>query len=182
MAFHVRFIRLSFANCIRSKGMRRLGAILMWRDLKFALRMMRRAPGFSLIIVVCLTLGIGANTAVFSWIEGILLRPFPKVAAQDRLVVLGGTSLGVSRATAVSWPDFVDYRDHSRLFDSFIADRLVATTLSIGDRAERAPGSVVSANYFDALGVRPILGRGFLPEEDTGRNAHPVTVISYRLW
>jgi len=154
----------------------------MIQDLRFALRMIRRAPGFTAITVLCLTLGIGANTAAFSWIEGILLRPFPAVKNQDRLVVLGGTAPGASRATAISWPDFLDYQRNSTLFDSFIADRLVSTTLSIGNRAERAPGSVVSANYFDALAVRPILGRGFLPDEDFGRNAHPVTVISYQLW
>src|SRR5579864_384507 len=154
----------------------------MFQDLRFALRMIRRSPGFAFLAILCLTLGIGTNTAVFSWIEGILLRPFPAVADQDRLMVLGGMARGASRATAVSWPDFLDYQKSCRLFDSFIADRLVATTLSIGDRADRAPGSVVSANYFDALGVHPILGRGFLPAEDFGRNAHPVTVISHQLW
>src|SRR5580700_1965542 len=154
----------------------------MFQDLRFALRMIRRAPGFALLAILCLTLGIGANTAVFSWIEGILLRPFPAVANQDRLLVLGETARGASEASAVSWPDFLDYQKSCGLFENFIADRLVATTLSIGDRAERAPGSVVSANYFDALGVHPILGRGFLPGDDFGRNAHPETVISYQLW
>jgi len=153
----------------------------MLQDLRFGLRALRRSPGFSILAVLCLTLGIGANTAVFSWIEGILLRPFPAVPDQKRLLVLGGTSRGTSRVNAVSWPDFVDLQTSSRTA-TLIADRLVATTLSIGDRAERAPGSVVSSNYFDALGVRPILGRGFEPAEDTGRNAHPVTVISYQIW
>ncbi|HXB74772.1 MAG TPA: ABC transporter permease [Candidatus Acidoferrales bacterium] len=154
----------------------------MFQDVRFALRMIRRSPGFAFLVILCLTLGIGANTAVFSWIEGILLRPFPAIAGQDRLVVLGSTARGASRIQAVSWPDFLDFQKGCTGFESLIADRLVATTLSIGDRAERAPGSVVSANYFDALGVRPILGRGFLPEEDFGRGAHPVTVISHQLW
>ena len=74
-------------------------------------------------------------------------------------------------------------RLNCKLVDSFIVDRIMSTTLSIGDRAERATGSVVSANYFfDALGVRPILGRGFEPAEGVGRNAHPVTVIAYQAW
>jgi predicted permease len=154
----------------------------MLQDLRFGLRMLRRSPGFSLLAILCLTIGIGANTAVFSWIEGILLRPFPAVASQDRLFVLGGISRGASRVNALSWPDFLDLRRNTTLTDALIADRLVATTLSIGDRAERAPGSVVSSNYFDALGLRPVLGRGFEPSEDIGRNAHPVTVISYQIW
>jgi len=154
----------------------------MFRDLRIGLRMLRRNPGFCALAILCLMLGIGANTAVFSWIEGILLRPFPRVADQGRLLVVAGSARGAARASAVSWPDFLDLRNNCKLIDAFIADRLVATTLSIGDRAERAPGSVVSANYFQALGVRPVLGRGFEPAEDTGRNAHAVTVISYQVW
>src|SRR5580693_171217 len=154
----------------------------MLQDLLFGLRVLRRSPGVSTLAVLCLTLGIGATTAVFSWIEGILLRPFPAVAHQDRMVAMAGTARGASGYGGVSWPDFQDFRRNCKLIDSFIVDRIVGTTLSIGERAEHATGSVVSANYFDALGVRPILGRGFEPEEDLGRNAHPVTVIAYDTW
>ncbi len=152
------------------------------QDIRFGFRMLRRSPGFSLLAILCLTIAIGSNAAVFSWIEGILIRPFPAVAHQERMVALDGTMRGSSEYTDLSWPDFVDFEKNSTLFESFIADKIMGTTLSIGDRAERATGSIVSSNYFDALGVHPILGRGFLPEEDTGRNAHPVTVISYRTW
>jgi predicted permease len=152
------------------------------RDLRFGLRILRRNPGFSVLAILCLTLGIGANAAVFSWIEGILLRPYPLVANQDRLLAVGGTNRGESGSTDVSWPDFLDFRSRCTLIDAFIAEKITGTTLSIGDRAERAIGSIVSSNYFDAIGVHPILGRGFHPSEDSGRNAHPVTVISYQLW
>ena len=145
--------------------------------------MLRRSPGFSVLAILCLTLGIGASTAVFSWIEGILVRPYPLVANPDRLLVLSGTAPGASKGTDVSWPDFLDFENSCTLVDAFIAEKIVGTTLSVGgDRAERASGSVVSANYFDAMGVRPILGRGFEPAENSGRNAHPVVVISYQLW
>src|SRR5882672_5233768 len=154
----------------------------MIQDLRYGFRMLRRNPGFSSLAILCLTLGIGANAAVFSWIEGILLRPFPAVAHQDRMMAVTGTNRGVAGHTDVSWPDFVDFQKNCTLFDSFIVDRIMGTTLSIGERAERTSGSVVSANYFDTLGVHPILGRGFEPAEDFGRNVHPVTVISYRLW
>src|SRR5258706_10587335 len=117
----------------------------MLQDLRFGIRMLRRSPGFSLLAILCLTLGIGATTSVFSWIEGILLRPFPLVANQDRMVAITGTSR--SGRTAVSWPDFQDLQKNSTLVESFITDRIFGTTLSIGDRAERATGSVVSANY-----------------------------------
>jgi predicted permease len=152
------------------------------RDLYFGIRLLRRSPGFSLIVILCLTLGIGANTAVFSWIEGILLRPFPTVPHQERLLVLGGTVRGQNYFDDMSFLDFLDLQRNSKLIDSFIVNKITGTTLNIGDRAQTAAGSIVSANYFSALGVRPFLGRGFDPSEDQGRNAHPVAVISYSLW
>src|SRR5437762_6711808 len=151
-------------------------------DLRFGFRMLRRSPGFSILAILCLTLGIGTNAAVLSWIEGILIRPYPLVAHQDRMFALNATTRGVTGYTGLSFPDFLDYEKSSTLFESFIVDKITGTTLSVGDRAERASGAIVSANYFGALGVQPILGRGFRPEEGTGRNAHPVTVISYRTW
>jgi predicted permease len=155
----------------------------MIHDIRFGLRMLWRSPGFSILAILCLTLGIGANAAVFSWIEGVLVRPYPLVADLDKLLVLSGTSRAETKGTDVSWPDFQDFKRRCTLIDAFIAEKIVGTTLSItGDRAERAPGSVVSANYFDALGVHLVLGRGFEPIEETGRNAHPVVVISYQLW
>ena len=152
------------------------------QDLRFGLRMLRRSPGFSLLAILCLTLGIGANAAVFSWVEGILFRPYPLVSHQEQLLALTGTARGESRHTGISWPDLLDLQRSSTLIDSFIVNKIMGTTLSVGDRAERMTGSIVSANYFDAIGVHPILGRGFEPGEDVGRNAHPVTVISYQLW
>src|SRR5712692_4111118 len=152
------------------------------QDLRFGLRMLRRSPGFSVLAILCLTLGIGANAAVFSWIEGILFRPYPAVTHQERLLALPGTERGESGRTDISSPDLLDGQRNCTRIDSFIVNKIMGTTLSVGDRAERTIGSIVSANYFDALGVHPILGRGFEPGEDSGRNAHPVTVISYQLW
>jgi putative ABC transport system permease protein len=152
------------------------------QDLRFGLRMLRRSPAFSLLAILCLTLGIGANAAVFSWMEGLLFRPYPLVAHQERLLAITGTSRGESGHTALSWPDFLDLQKNCKLFDAFFVSKIMGTTLSIGDRAEVKTGSIVSANYFTALGVHPILGRAFEPNEDVGRSAHPVTVISYQLW
>src|SRR6266852_3258427 len=152
------------------------------QDVRFGLRMLRRSPGFSLLAILCLTLGIGANAAVFSWVEGILFRPYPLVSHQEQLLALTGTARGESGPTGISWPDLLDLERSSTLVDSFIVTKIMGTTLSIGDRAEVTTGSIVSANYFDAIGVHPILGRGFESGEDVGRNAHSVTVISYQLW
>jgi macrolide transport system ATP-binding/permease protein len=152
------------------------------QDLRFGFRMLRRSPGFSILALLCLTLGIGSNAAVFSWIEGILIRPYPLVPHQDRMFALIGTTRGMTEHTGLSYPDFLDFEKNSTLFESFIVDKITGTSLSVGDRAEIASVGIVTANYFDALGVRPILGRGFRPEEGIGRNGHPVVVLSYRTW
>jgi putative ABC transport system permease protein len=150
------------------------------QDLRFALRMLRRSPSFALLAIFCLTLAIGANAAVFSWMEGLLFRPYPMVANQERLVALSGTTQ--SDRTELSWLDFTDLQRSCKLFDTFFVSKITGTTLSIGDRAQVVTGSIVSANYFNALGIHPILGQAFEPNEDVGRSAHPVTVISYQLW
>lgn len=152
------------------------------QDLRVGFRMLRRSPGFSALAILCLTLGIGANAAVFSWIEGILFRPYPLVAHEESLVTLTGTTRADAGNTEISWPDFLDLQRNLKLADAVFGDKITGTTLSIGARAERTIGSVVSANYFDAIGVRPILGRGFEPGEDVGKDSHPVVVIGYDLW
>jgi predicted permease len=153
-----------------------------FQDFRFGFRLLRRSPGFSILAILCLTLGIGANAAVFSWIEGILFRPYPAVVHQENLLALTGTARGEPGPTSVSWPDIEDLQRNSALIDSFIVNKIMGATLNLGERAERARGSIVSANYFEAIGVHPILGRGFEPGEDTGRSAHPVVVISYQFW
>jgi len=152
------------------------------QDLRFGFRILRRSPGFSLVAIICLSLGIGANAAVFSWIEGVLFRPYPAVLHQERLVAIGGTSRGQAGGTPLSWPDFQDLERSCTLCETAFVSKITGTTLNIGNRAERTTGSIVSSNYFDAIGVHPTLGRGFLPGEDQGQSAHPVAVISYQLW
>jgi predicted permease len=152
------------------------------QDLRYGFRQLSRNPGFSLLAILCLTLGIGANAAVFSWLEGILFRPYPMVAHQERLFALAGTARGETHATEISWPDFQDLRRNCFLCEEAFVSKITGSTLSIGERAQKATGSIVSANYFDAIGVRPIMGRSFEPGEDVGSDSHPVVVISYQLW
>src|SRR6266478_3621549 len=136
-----------------------------------ALRQLCGSPGFSFLAILCLILGIGASAAVFSWIEGILFRPYPAIAHQERLLALAGTAPGESGSTGISWPDFLDLQRSCTLCEAFFVSKITGSTLSIGDRAEITTGSIVSANYFDAIGVHPILGRGFEPGEEVGSDA-----------
>src|SRR5438874_2907943 len=113
------------------------------QDVRFGLRMLRRSPGFSLLAMLCLTLGIGANAAVFSWIEGILFRPYPAVAHQERLLALAGTARGETDPTGISWPDFLDFQRSCTLCDAFFVSKITGSTLNIGDHAEITTGSIV---------------------------------------
>src|SRR6266446_10143764 len=101
----------------------------LFQDLRFGLRMLRRSPGFSILAFLCLTLGIGSNAAVFSWIEGILIRPYPLVPHQDRMFALVGTTRGAEMGNGLSYPDFLDFEKNSTLFESFIVDKITGTTL-----------------------------------------------------
>src|SRR5467141_3012436 len=131
------------------------------QDVRFGLRTLRRSPGFTLLAILCLTLGIGANAAVFSWVEGILLRPYPLVSHQERLVALAGT-MGEER-DETSWPDLLDVQRSCTLCETLFVSNITGATLSIGERAQVITGSIASANYFDAIGVHPVLGHGFEP-------------------
>jgi macrolide transport system ATP-binding/permease protein len=152
------------------------------QDLGYGFRQLRRSPGFSALAVLCLALGIGANAAVFSWLEGILFRPYPLVAKQERLFAVAATVQGESSPDLLSWPDFRDLRRNCTLCEDSFVSKITGSTLNIGDHAEVTTGSIVSANYFDAIGVHPILGRGFEAGDDIGNNSHPAVVISYQLW
>src|SRR5205823_12211519 len=123
------------------------------QDLRFGFRMLRRTPSFSVLAILCLTLGIGTNAAALSWIEGILIRPYPLVAHQDRMFALNCTTRGAQGFTGLSYPDFLDLEKSWTLFESFIIGDVGGTALSAGGGAERAVGGMVCANYFYALGV-----------------------------
>lgn len=114
------------------------------QDMRFGLRMLRRSPGFTVLVVLCLTLGVGANAAVFSWVEGILMRPYPLVSHQERLVALTGTVRDQRDQT--SWPDLLDVQRSCTLCETLFLSNITGATLSIGERAQVITGSIVSAN------------------------------------
>ena len=148
------------------------------RDLRLALRSLLKSPGFALITVVTLALGIGANTAIFSVVNAVLLRPLP-FRQPDRLIVVRETYSG-GVVGSVSGPNFVDWRDRSRSFEGMTASRGVALALVGEDEPEQLSGARVSAEFFQVLGVNLLLGRGFLAGEDQGEPS--VAVIGERIW
>ncbi len=153
----------------------------MMRDLRYAFRMMARAPGFTIVAILSLALGIGANTTIYSWVKSILLRPLPGVADVDRLVMMIENSRS-SRFTSSSYPDFDDFRKGVAAQADLVAYTMETVGLDSGDHTERMWCEAVSANYFDVLGVRPMLGRAFVQEEDLRSGGAPVAVLSHGMW
>jgi predicted permease len=152
-----------------------------WQDVRYSLRMIAKAPGFAVIAILTLALGIGANTTIFSWINSTLLNPVPGLSSPSEVVALTLSKPG-DNPFPLTYPDLEALRDGQKSFTGIAACNFAQMSLTGKGNPERVWGMVASANYFDVLGVRPILGRGFLPVEDERPGGAPVAVISYRLW
>ncbi|MBA2242490.1 MAG: ABC transporter permease, partial [Chthoniobacterales bacterium] len=153
----------------------------MITDLKYALRMLIKAPGFTLIAVLTLALGIGANSAIFSVVDTVLLRPLP-FQKPEQLVMIWGTSAKEPNLKMTdSFPDFYDYRDQSQSFTAMAAYSRAGSVLTGAGEAQELNGVAVAGDIFGVLGIKPMLGRGFVPEE-AKVGAPNVVVFSHGLW
>jgi putative ABC transport system permease protein len=150
------------------------------QDLRYALRSLLRAPAFLAVAVATLALGIGANGAIFSAVNAVLLRPLPFPDA-DRLVFVWGRTAADSQS-AVSWPEFVDWREQNRSFEAMAVWRPQSVTLTGSGEPERLIGAFVTASLFPLLGATPQLGRTFEPGETEPGAVRPVAVLSHGLW
>jgi predicted permease len=149
-------------------------------DLRLALRRLRQNPGFSIVAILTLALGIGANTAIFSVINAVLLRPLP-VERSSELVAVNETMAGNTFPT-LSVPNFRDMRDRNAVLAGLAAYRILPASLGLPGASQRLWGYLVTGNYFDMLGVKPVRGRLLLPEDDRVPGGHPVAVISFGCW
>jgi predicted permease len=151
------------------------------QDLVFALRMLRKSPGFAATAILTLALGIGANSAIFSLVNATILRPLP-FKDPDRLVMIFATDgrRGV-RFDEATYPDFIDWRNQNHTFESMAAYANRSLAVSLGDQTVLVQGKRVTSNFFDVLGVRPVLGRAFRPEEQEP-GANGVVVLSDGFW
>jgi putative ABC transport system permease protein len=156
----------------------------IWRDIRHAVRSLRKTPGFLAIVVLTLGLGIGANAAIFSLMDQILLRPLA-VHDPESLVLLDGPGAFMGRtmnAMTFSYPMYKDFRDRNEVFTGVLARFPVALTAVWRGGSERANGDLVSGNYFEVLGVQPALGRLFNASDDRTPGGHPIAVLSYGYW
>jgi predicted permease len=150
-------------------------------DLKFAFRQLLRSPGFTAVAVLTLALGIGANLAVLSLINGMFLRPLPGIQNPSGLLTIGGADRAGGFGD-VSFPNYLDLSDRNSVFSEVAAFAESPFNVSADNLTERLIGEMVSANYFRTLGVIMAAGRDFRPEEDEAAGRNPVAVISHRLW
>jgi predicted permease len=157
----------------------------LWQDIRFGSRMLFKSRAFTVVAVLSLALGIGANTTIFTLINTVLLQSLP-VAEPSQLMSVFGTdenNKGNQLDFApVSYPNYVDYRDQNDVFTGLLVFGGAAMSLSGTGEPEQINGLMVSGNYFDLLGVKAARGRTFLPEEDSTPGTHPVIVLSHALW
>ena len=158
------------------------------QDVRFGLRMLRKNPGFTTVAVLILALGIGANTAIFSLTDQVLLRALP-VRNPDQLAILrapgyktGHVSSGGDDAASFSYPMYKDLRDRAPAFSGLLARYGLSLNAAANGETDRAVGELISGNYFEVLGVKPALGRVLSPDDETAPGANPVAVLSYGYW
>jgi predicted permease len=152
------------------------------QDFRYGLRSMRNAPALTFVAIITLSLGIAANTTVFSWIRSVLLNPLPGAAQPERVFALESVTPG-GDWVPTSYPDYRDTRDYTKLFDSFSASSPMTVAVGDDEAVEQLRAELVSGSFFDLLRVRPEAGRFFVAaENDDAQNAHPVVVISHGFW
>ncbi|HEX5887153.1 MAG TPA: ABC transporter permease, partial [Pyrinomonadaceae bacterium] len=155
----------------------------MINDVRYALRTLAKSPGFACVVIFTLALGIGANAAIFSLMDRVLLQSLP-VANPDQLAVLSSydPKEGPDIGSSFSYPMYLDLRDKNDVFSGVIVRGGTQMNVSYGDQTERVRGELVSGNFFEVLGVRPWAGRLFTQDDDRTPGAHPVAVLSYAYW
>jgi predicted permease len=151
-------------------------------DIRYGARGFIKRPAFTIVAVITLAIGIGANTTIFSVINGLLLRPPAGVVQPGQLVDLHATQSNGSSFHSFSYPDYQYYRDQNGVLNGLTAYTAMPLSMNAGGQPERIFGMTVSGNYFDVLGTRPAQGRFFLSEEDQTPGSHPVVVIGYGTW
>jgi predicted permease len=151
-----------------------------WQDLRYAVRVLAKSPGFAAVAALTLALGIGANTAIFTVVYGVLLRPLP-FPEPDRIVQLAESYQTQSDEMSVSAKQLESLQEYGKLFDHIAGYTDVGFNLATGNEAEHIRGVPASAEYFQVLGVHPALGRDFLPEDDRG-DGQRVAILSHELW
>jgi predicted permease len=155
---------------------------MLYQDLRYALRQLRKSPGFALLAVITLALGIAANATIFSWINATLLDPIPGVSRTSNMITLQVGERSEHPSPPLSYPDYVDLRDNTKSLSGLIGYHDDYISITGSGKPQRIYGALTSANYFEVLGVRPILGRSLLHSGVNEQQGAPEAVLGYDLW
>lgn len=161
-------------ECRNSRGISALSAV--WQDIRYGVRVLKKSPAFTLVAIISLALGIGANTVAFSVVNALILSPLPLPRAEQLV------SVQPRSGTTHSFPNYRDLRDRNDVFSGLASYRITVIGLDTGGSSQRVWGYLVTGNYFDVLGAKPLLGRFFGPSEDRERGGSPYAVLSYACW
>src|SRR5690606_9107637 len=153
----------------------------LWQDIRYGLRTLRKAPGFTAVAVLSLAVGIGLNSAIFTIVDNVLFRPLP-YTQPETVAAIFTNEHAESRFGTSSYPDLQDIARASASFESVAGHSMMFAALGINGENRLAFGEVVTANFFSSLGIPLVAGRGFDPSHEVGEGAHPVALISHRLW
>ncbi len=151
------------------------------KDIRYAFRMLMKSPGFTTVAVLSLALGIGVNTAIFTVVNAVLLRPMPVESPEELVEIYTYGDENFPQFTS-SYLDYVDLRDQNEAFSGLVAHSMMFASFSRDASSQLVMGELVTGNYFDVMGITPALGRTFLPEEDETPGTHPVAVLSHGFW
>jgi predicted permease len=154
----------------------------LWKDLRFAVRILLKSPGFSAVVIFSLALGIGATTAIYSIVNAYLLRPMPVDHPERLLAIYVDVPHGGANIEGFSLPQWKDFRSAETGLSDIMGSTGLPLSVTDGDKPELIWGELATGDYFSGLGVHPVVGRGFLPEEDENPDEKPVCVLSYNFW
>jgi predicted permease len=154
----------------------------LWQDIRYGIRTLGKSPGFTMVAILTLALGIGLNSAIFSLVNAVLFKPLPVERPDELATVWNAEQDDFITHTPMAFLDYQDLRDHNRTFELLSAYAMVPLAVDRGDESEFVIGQIATENYFHMLGVRPALGRTFLPEESKQRGANPYVVLHHAAW
>ncbi|MEO6222053.1 MAG: ABC transporter permease, partial [Vicinamibacterales bacterium] len=178
---HLRLGGLLHAVAARVPSWRSLMLSTCWQDVRYAGRTLRTQPAFTTVAVLSLAVGIGLNSTIFTVVDSLLFRPLPFANPETLVSVYTSDERGEPFGST-SYPDLKDWRLANLPFDALVGHSMMFGAVSVAGNNRLAFGEVVTSNYFDVLGVRPTMGRGFQADDEAREAASPVAIISHRLW
>lgn len=155
---------------------------MLWQDIRYGLRLLRKNPLFTIVALLSLAIGIGTNTSIFSLVHAILLKPLPVMEPEQLVAIYTSDSKNKTEYLPTAHPNYIDFKNDNDTFTDIAANTFIRISFDNNHETELINSLIVTGNYFDVLGLKPSVGRFFLPEENKTLGTHPVVVLGYSFW